>query len=177
MPTNIPTSALISQVLQHTPVWVWGLLIAITALGVTQLADRVVTRLRLGITPLALGAFSLWGSVNRFGLHADVVIAWAVGVALAVGVNQWLRWPSQARELGAGRYLVPGSVWPLVGMWGVFGVRYVTTAALTVHGEWAQVAWVGLVMPMAFGALSGMFLARALRILHASPTAGTLSLA
>jgi len=177
MPTDLPLSIVIHQVLAHTPPWVWGILAAITFLGLKQVADHVVTTRRLAIAPVALGALSLWGVTNAFGLHIDVLVAWIVGAALAVAANQWLAWPRKVQYEGAGRYAVQGSLWPLVGMWSVFAVRYVTTVTLVLHHDWAHGTVFSMAMPLVYGALSGLFLARSLRILRTAPSGGTLSLA
>jgi hypothetical protein len=177
MPTDLPFSIVIQQVLIHTPPWVWGILALITYLGLKQVVDHVVTTRRLAIAPVALGAFSLWGVTNAFGLHTEVLAAWVVGAALAVAVNHYLAWPRKVKYEGPGRYAVQGSLWPLVGMWAVFGVRYVTTVTLVLHHDWAHGTVFSMVMPVVYGALSGLFLARSLRILRSAPSAGALGLA
>jgi len=177
MPTDLPLSIVINEVLKHTPFWVWGILCLITVLGLKQVASHVVTTRRLAIAPVALGAFSLWGATTAFGLHTEVFVAWVMGVALAVALNQWVAWPRQAQYAGAGRYSVQGSIWPLIAMWAVFSVRYVTTVTLVMHREWAHGTLFSLVMPLVYGSLSGLFLARSLRILRTAPAGGTLSLA
>src|SRR5687767_2557120 len=169
MPTDLPLHLVIAQVLRHTPVWVWVVLGVITALGLRQAADHVVTRRRLAVAPIALGAFSLSGAVTAFGLRAEVLVAWALGMALAVAINQWLAWPRTARLEADGRYAVKGSLWPLIGMWAVFAVRYATSVTLVLHRDWSHGTLFSQVMPLVYGALSGFFLARALRILRSAP--------
>ncbi|MEO8153785.1 MAG: DUF6622 family protein [Rhizobacter sp.] len=177
MPTNLPLIDVISLVLQHTPPWVWIILVAITWLGLKQVADRVVTVRRLTIVPVVLGAYSLLGATGVFGMRVEVFACWAGGMALVVLINQWLAWPRKAEYLGAGRYAVPGSIWPLLTMWGVFGIRYVSTVTLMMHRELAHDAMFSVVMPVVYGALSGLFLARSLRVLRSKPATRTLSLA
>jgi hypothetical protein len=177
MPTDLPLSIVISQVLQHTPIWVWFVLCGITAVGLRQVADRVVTSRRLAITPVALGAYSLWGAVAAFGPHAEVLVAWVMGVALAVVANHWLAWPRQVEYQGDGRYAVQGSIWPLLSMWSVFAVRYVTTVTLVMHPGWAHGTTFSLLMPAVYGALSGLFLARSLRILRSGSASNRLQMA
>jgi len=177
MPTDLPLSMVISQVLQHTPVWAWAILFIITLLGLRQVGHHVVTSRRLVFAAVALGAYSLWGAVRAFGPQAEVLAAWVAGVALSVAAGPWLALPGQAQYQGAGRYAVHGSPWPLLTMWAIFGIRYVSTVALLMHPAWAHDTVVSAAMPLVYGALSGLFLARALRILRSAPTAATLSLA
>ncbi len=177
MPTDLPLSVVISQVLTHTPHWVWVVLALITFIGLKQVADRVVTSRSLALAPVALGAYSLWGAATAFGAHAEVVAGWLIGVALVVAAILALAGQSKAQYLGSGRYAVQGSVWPLACMLSVFAVRYVSTVTLVMHPSWAHDTMFSLTMPMAYGALSGVFLARSLRILRSAPAASGMRLA
>ena len=168
MPTDLPLSTLVSQVIGHTPVWAWICLAAITALGIAQTRTLVVTVRRLAIAPIAFGAFSLWGTATSFGVHPQVFAAWIAGVALAVLAAPWLGLSARAQALGGDRFAVQGSFGPLLAMWAIFGVRYVSSAALVLHPGLAHGTWFSLAMPMVHGALTGVFLARTLRILRNS---------
>jgi hypothetical protein len=175
MPNDL--SLVVSQVISHTPRWVWGVLIAITVIGIKQMAQTTVSRTRLAAVPALLGALSLGGVAAAFGARAEVLVAWGLGVALVVAASQWLVAPTQARQVGAGRYSLPGSVWPLLAMWSMFALRYITSVALVLHPGWKQGTLFALLMPMACGALSGLFLARSLRVLRHAPAAASLRLA
>src|SRR5439155_15157054 len=52
------------QIVQHTPVWVWGLLAGLVALGVSQARDREVSLARITILPLVMLALSFSGVVS-----------------------------------------------------------------------------------------------------------------
>ncbi|HET7868494.1 MAG TPA: DUF6622 family protein [Burkholderiaceae bacterium] len=175
MPTDLPLSALVSQVISHTPVWAWVCLAVITALGIRQTADLVMTAKRLSIAPVAFGAFSLWGTATSFGVHPQVFATWMAGAALAVLAAPWFGLPAQAQPAGEGRYAVQGSVGPLLAMWAIFGVRYVSGVALVLHPGLAHGTGFSLAMPLVYGALSGVFLARTLRILRTAQPAPSLA--
>jgi hypothetical protein len=177
MPTDMPLDTVISQVIAHTPPYVWVILLFITLLGLRQVVNHVVTTRRLTLVPVVLGAYSLWGTAAAFGPRVEVLALWATGMALAVAVNQPLAWPQEVQHLGDGRYAVQGSVWPLITMWAVFGVRYVTTVTLLMHPHWARGSSFGLAMPLVYGVLSGVLLARSLRILRSAPSVGQMRLA
>ena len=57
----------LAQVVKNTPVWVWGLLAGLTALGLSQLRTRTVGALRTAIIPVAMTCLSLYGMVSAFG--------------------------------------------------------------------------------------------------------------
>jgi hypothetical protein len=173
MTTDVSLQIVVGQILQHTPVWVWGILATITAIGVSQLRERVVGARRLVVMPVVLGAYSLIGAASVFGAHLHVLAGWLAGMGLVVAAGLSLPRPVRAQALGDGRYRVAGSVLPLLTMWGVFGVRCVSTVTLILHPGWAQGSVFSLVMPVVYGALSGFFAARSLRILRGSaPAAG-----
>lgn len=174
---SIDPSLVVSQVISHTPRWVWAILVAITVIGIKQMAQTTVSSTRLAAVPVLLGALSLAAVVAAFGGRAEVLVAWGLGVALVVAASQWLVGPTQARQVGAGQYSLPGSVWPLLAMWSMFALRYITSVTLLLHPAWKQGTLFSLLIPIACGALSGLFLARSLRILRHAPVAGTLRLA
>jgi len=165
MPGNLPLSFVILEIIKRTPTWVWAILLALIVLGVLQMRDRLVGRTRLLATPIGLGLFSLSGATAAFGIRPEVIAAWLAGLALAVASNRVLAWPRDASPDGHGRFMVAGSVWPLVLMLAIFGLRYVGAVTLVFHRDWAADPLFSLGMALAYGALSGLFTARALRIL------------
>jgi hypothetical protein len=165
MPPNIPLSVLIPAVLRGTPPWVWGLLALLVALGALQMRDHVISRTRLMIAPLALGGLGLWGAASAFGANATVLLAWLAGLGAALAANRALRWPRQVRPVDGG-FALAGSPWPLLLMLAIFALRYVVTVSLVLHPQWRADALFSLGLAALYGALSGLFSARALRIWH-----------
>ncbi len=154
-----------SSIVQHTPAWVWGLLVALIALGLWQTRDREMTLTRITILPLVLIALSLGGVLTAFG-HVPIALGgWAAGVSAALIVGRQLvavraaRWSAQA-----GRLHVPGSWLPLVLIVGLFCIKYVAGASLGMHPALAHDAVFAGVCSLAYGAFSGLFLARAVSL-------------
>jgi len=163
-----PLSTVIVQIVQHTPGWVWGILAAITLLGLHQMRDHEMPRVRLLLAAIGLGAYSLWGATAVFGI--DAAAAWLAGLALALAVNQKLQWPRDVAVLGDGRFALKGSPWPLLLMYAIFGLRYAVAVTLVFHPVLAQqAAWV-IGAPLVYGTLSGLFAARAWRVLQSART-------
>ena len=158
-------SLVILEIIKRTPMWVWSILAALIVVGLINLRERVYSRTRLVIMPIALGAYSLWGATAAFGVRPEVIVAWLAGLALALAANRVLQWPRNVRPDGKGNFAVPGSVWPLVLMLAIFGLRYVGSVTLVFHHDWARDAQFSLGMTLAYGMFSGLFTARALRIL------------
>ena len=165
---SLPLSTVIVQIVQHTPSWVWGILAAITLLGLHQMRDHEMPRARLLLAPIGLGGYSLWGATAVFGI--DAAAAWLAGLALALAVNQKLQWPRDVAVIGAGRFALKGSPWPLLLMWTIFAMRYALAVKLVFQPALAQQAAWAVGAPLVYGTLSGLFAARAWRVLQSART-------
>jgi hypothetical protein len=177
MPADTPLLTAISMIVSHTPTYVWFILAALVVLGSLQLRNHVMSRGRLAIAPVALGAFSLWGATLAFGARTEVIACWALGIGLAIVANRWLRWPRSVRLDGSGGYALAGSPWPLILMLAIFALRYTVAVTLAFHPAWARDPAFSLAMAAVYGAVSGLFTARALRILRSATPAGRLATA
>jgi hypothetical protein len=177
MPSSMPLLTVIAQVVRHTPEWVWGLLLLLIVLGASQLRDHRLTRLRVALLPIGLGAYSAWGTVSLFGLHAGVLLAWAAAVGLAAWFSRTLAWAQGVRhDAASDRFDVPGSVWPLVLMLTVFGARYSVIVTLAFHRDWAAGAAFAAGVSAAYGVLTGLLAGRALYILGSAQRRPTRSI-
>ena len=87
MPSDLPFWTVVIQVIRHTPPYVWAILLALVALGALQWRDHTVSRTRLALAPIGLGAFSLWGVTMAFGAHPTVLAAWLAGGMVALGAH------------------------------------------------------------------------------------------
>jgi len=154
-------------IVRHTPIWVWGLLAMLIALGLWQTRDREMSSARATTLPLVMLALSLSGVLNAFGHSTVAVAGWAVGLAAALALGRKLvavrgaAWSQQA-----GRLYVPGSWLPLVLIVGLFSIKYLVGASLALHPALAtDTAFTGSV-GLAYGAFSGLFLTRGLSLRH-----------
>lgn len=84
------------RILQHTPVWVWILLAALVALGLTQTRARRMTRRRATLLPVAMVTLSLVGVVSSFGSRALPLLAWLCAGVASVGHGEAARRCSKA---------------------------------------------------------------------------------
>ncbi|HEY9063685.1 MAG TPA: DUF6622 family protein [Burkholderiaceae bacterium] len=168
------------QIVQHTPVWVWGLLAGLVAYGVSQARDRELSLTRLTILPLVMLALSFSGVVSAFAHAGIALLAWAAGIAVALSIGRPLVRSRGARWSSAtGLLHVPGSWMPLALMVAVFLVKYVAGVTLALHPELAANTLFGAGCGLAYGTFSGLFAARALglRRLAVTPRAAAASLA
>lgn len=159
-------------VLSHTPLWVWALLAALVALGLLQARDHVLPRARVLAQPLALGALSLVGAAGAFGLHALPLGGWLAGLALGAALNQPLRLPRQVQALPDGRFAVGGSWAPLGLLMLIFWLRYTLAVALAMVPALAGQPGFVAAACLLYGTASGLFGARAWRVLQQRPAPG-----
>ena len=156
---------MLSSIVTHTPIWVWGLLLLLLMLGFSQTRARSVGMRRILILPLVMTGLSLSGTVSSFGLVPEAVLMWA----LAIGLTAWLliRRPAKAQtryDSASGLFHLPGSWQPMALILGIFTVKYAVGTTLALHPEMATNAEFSIVVGGLYGALSGVFMARAGRL-------------
>ena len=154
---------ILTQILRGTPGWVFLLFAGLLVLGYLQSKPREIAPLRLGILPLALGAFALSRVLGTFGAQPLALALWGAGIAAALLANRAWKQPAGARwSAESGKFHVPGSWIPLALMMAMFFARYALAVSQAMQP--ALVASAGFVAAVSFGLglLSGTFLARAL---------------
>ncbi len=166
-----PFSIVVVEVLKHTPSYVWAILAALVVAGGLQMRDQVVSRTRVLLIPVVLGLYSVWSALATFGMQAQVVAAWAVGVGAMVSLARVVRWPSSVAFVPErNAFAIAGSVVPLLAMLGVFATRYVATVTLILNPQWHGLPAVAIVGGLGYGLLAGIFALRARTILsHGDP--------
>jgi len=154
---------ILKRVVLNTPTWVYALFIALLGFGWLQTRSRSVHQYFLAIAPLGMTAFSLYGTLQAFGLPA--VGVWATGVAAALGFGLVMKRPEGVRYSPASAsFSVPGSWTPLALMMTVFFVRYLIAVCIGIDPALRQPGPFSLAASLAYGLLGGVFPARALRV-------------
>ncbi|HUJ85727.1 MAG TPA: DUF6622 family protein [Burkholderiales bacterium] len=155
------------EILRHTPSWVFGLFVLLLALGITQARARRLGRTRLSLLPLAMLGLSLYGAASAFGSGPLALGSW--GAALAAVTLASLELPA-ARGVGYScaerTFTVPGSWLPLALMMAIFFTKYAVAVALARQPELRTATGFVAAVGGVYGMFSGLFFARALRILR-----------
>jgi hypothetical protein len=155
----------IVQIVAHTPRWVFALFVALVALGVSQLFTRQVGIRRAMLMPLAMVALSLAGIVAFAAAQPLVLLLWAAAAATVAALVGASAAPAKTSfDPATRRFSLPGSIVPLALIVGIFAVRYAVGATLALHPQLAHQAAFALPVGALYGALSGVFLGRALRL-------------
>ena len=150
-------------IVTHTPAWVWALLIAMLALGLWQRRTRRVAPMQLLALPLVLLALGLWSMAPGFAALPLAAVLWLAALAACMALGQRLRPPRGTQWCADEQRLhLPGSWLPLLLIVAIFVLRYAVGVSSAMHPEWRGLWQVQAPQALVFGALSGLFLGRAL---------------
>lgn len=153
-------------ILSHTPVWVWGLLTALIALGLSQTRQRRLAPWRLLMLPLVLFGLGLWSMAPGFMALPLSALVWLL--ALGTGASLLAGRPAQAstewRPVDQ-RLRLPGSWLPLSLILGIFSLRYAANVGMAMNPGWRSAPELLLSLALLYGGISGLFLGRALALL------------
>lgn len=158
---------MIAQILINTPIWVWGLLAALLALGFSQTRSRSAGLARVALLPIGLGAFSLYGTISAFGASPSVLGSWLATAVLLVLLVTQLPLPAGSRYDSATRqFELPGSWIPMVLIMAIFLTKYVVGVSLVMHPELKAHTNFSLATGTLYGVFSGIFAGRAIRLVR-----------
>jgi hypothetical protein len=153
------------QILASTPKWVFGLFVVLLVLGLRQMRNYRASLTRIAILPLAMKSFAVFGVVSAFGASSVALVAWIAAASVAAVVVLRRPLPETTRFDAARRsFEVTGSIVPLALMMGIFFTKYVVAVQFAMHPQLAHQRDVELVVGALYGAFSGIFAARGIRL-------------
>ena len=156
---------MLMQILLHTPRWVFFLFAALLVLGLSQLAGRQAGLRKVSILPLAMLGLSFYGVVSAFAGQPWAVLGWLVALTGAAAAVSSRPLPQgTAYEPATRMFALPGSATPLALMMGIFFTKYAVGVALVMSPALGQQAGFAWAISALYGALSGVFLGRAMRL-------------
>ena len=156
---------MLMQIILHTPKWVFAVFFLLLWLGARQLLANQVSLTRVTLMPVAMGGLSLYGVASVFGDSFGALLGWAAAAAVMAALVLQRPLHAATRYDAAGRqFHVAGSAVPLALMMGIFFTKYVVGVALAMHPELRHQAVFALAIPTLYGAFTGIFAARAVRL-------------
>jgi hypothetical protein len=156
---------MLMQIILHTPKWVFAVFFLLLWIGAKQLLSNSVGLTRVTLMPVAMGALSVYGVVSVFGDSFGALLGWAAAaVAMLALVLQRPLPATTCYDAAQRQFHLAGSPVPLMLMMGIFLTKYVVGATLAMHPELRHGAVFGLAIPVLYGAFSGVFAARAVRL-------------
>jgi hypothetical protein len=165
-PVNLSEAAMLLEILKRTPIWVFVLFAVLLSYGLVQMRTRRLGRIRVVLLPVIMMSLSIFGVAGAFGFNALPFMSWFAGVGLAVAarIRHRPRWQA-THEAATDSFIVPGSWIPLALMMAIFLARYVITVSLALDPALARSSLLIGGASLLYGAMSGVFLSRALHIL------------
>jgi Family of unknown function (DUF6622) len=152
-------------IIQHTPAWVFGVLVALVALGVAQSVPRRVSLRRNIVVPLTLAAWSLSGAVSTFGGQPLALLAWVIALAATMLALHGRVATTGVRYVADEQaFAMPGGWGPLALMMGLFGLRFGAGVMLADDPDLRHSAAFAVAACTAYGTFSGVFLGRAMAL-------------
>lgn len=170
---------MLGPVVRNTPTWVWALLAALTALGLSQARARSASLARIAVTPIAMTALTFWGTVSAFGgspQFGSVMLAWLATASATLAIAAPFAPPAGTRyDPATRRFDLPGSWVPMLLILGVFLTKYGVGVELAMQPTLAHDSAYTLAVATLYGVFTGLFVGRATRLwrLAARPGAPT----
>jgi hypothetical protein len=167
----------ITQIISHTPLYVWGILALLVSRGVAASKEREMSIGKLAILPIAMLALSVVGIDNAFGFDGAAAAVWLV--ALAAGAALGWRTIDAAKTVACRdrASIVQGGSWlPLVLMMGVFCTKYAVGVMVAMSPALRHALPFVIASCALYGMFSGLFAGRLLRnlaIYHGAASGGT----
>jgi hypothetical protein len=157
-------------IVQRTPYWVWGVLIALWAYGVGQLRPSKRPVNRAIAVPLVFKVLSVLGVLSAFRASEALTLALVVWLVVAVLTAAALTAllpsaPIGTRYLAAERkFEMPGSVMPLLLVTGIFLTKYYVNVEVAMNPVMVSNSSFVVIVAGAYGLLSGTFSASSVRL-------------
>jgi hypothetical protein len=156
---------MIINILTHTPLWVWGLLALLIALGYSQTKTRQVGIARVALLPIVFTALALSSLYASFGANGAVFAAWAIGFIVAVAAMQALP-QSASYNANARDFTLAGSWIPLFVILTIFLSRYVIAVTFALSPQMKTQTMFGVGAGAVYGVLAAYFSGRALGLVR-----------
>lgn len=160
--------AAVLSIVQRTPLWVWGLLAGLVALGLSQWRDRQIGLRRAVLPTLGLAGFSiigLAGELRQTEWMEPALALWvaAVGSVLLIGARRpphsGTRYDPATR-----RFFLPGSGATLLTVLAIFSLKYGVGVELAMQPELRHSAAFTLALAAGYGVINGLFALRPLAL-------------
>jgi hypothetical protein len=166
------------MIISRTPAWVWVLLAALVALGLTQTRTRQMTLVRATTLPIVMMGLSLFGVLSTFGAKALPLGAWLLALIVsALAAKALGAWRGVTWSAITSRFEVPGSWLPMTIILSIFVVKFYVGVNVGMHPELKADTQFSLIFCLIYGVFSGLFLARALNFWALLKSARPMTLA
>ncbi len=169
---------MLQQIVSHTPVYVWAILGWLVYRGVAASRERTMKVRAVFILPAIMLALGLQSTANGFGLASPAGAAWLAGLAAGVAMMWRRAGGGFVLDRTAAMVQLRGSWLPMALMMTIFVGKFTMAVALVTQPSLRGSLAIAMPACAAFGALSGAFMARPLRVaaaMHAARAGASAS--
>ena len=160
---------MITQILIHTPIWVYGLFIILVVFGLQQTRSRHVNSVLAYLLPLGMIALSLAGINSSFGIKPVPITMWALGLLTVSAIGfKFFRDDRVTFSRSNRSFFIPGSWTPFFVIMAIFFTKYVFAVMNAMDSKTATGNTFAAVLSLAYGCFSGYFSSRAINLLAKS---------
>ncbi len=155
-----------TQILSHTPTWVFVLFVVLLAFGFMQTRSRNVNKFLAYLLPGGMVVLSLAGVQSSFGLTPFSVAVWAVGLVLVTFIGYtFFRDTRVSFDPHRNAFYIPGSWVPLIVIMAIFFTKYAVAVMTSLKTDTASSPAFAILLSLAYGGFSGYFSSRAVSLL------------
>lgn len=150
-----------SELISHTPTWVFAIFFTLLVLGFIQSKERIVKVKTIFILPIAMITFSFFGIFSVFGISILAMILWIIGLVIALIIGLKLAYPKFVSfSVQSNKLTIPGSWVPLFFMMAIFFTKYFVGFAVARKLPLVNEHMFVVLLSLIYGAFSGIFLSR-----------------
>ena len=163
---------MITQILTHTPIWVFGLFILLVIFGLQQTRSRNISAALAYFLPLGMIALSLSGINSSFGLKPVPVALWAIGLVIVTLIRfKYFRDDRVTFTRESRTFFIPGSWTPLFVIMAIFLTKYLFAIMHAMDAELVSSNAFVASLSLAYGCFSGYFSSRAVNLVFKAKAA------
>lgn len=156
---------MITQILIHTPLWVYGLFIVLVAFGLQQTRSRNVNGVLAYFLPVGMIALSLAGINSSFGIKPAPLAMWAIGLLIVTVIGFKRFRDDRVKFTRSSRsFFIPGSWTPFFVIMAIFFTKYVFAVMHAFDAEIVTTKAFVAALSLAYGCFSGYFSSRAVNL-------------
>lgn len=156
---------MITQILIHTPLWVYGLFIVLVAFGLQQTRSRNVNAVLAYFLPFGMIALSLAGINSSFGIKPAPIAMWAIGLVIVTVIGfKYFRDDRVTFTRSSRSFFIPGSWIPFFVIMAIFFTKYVFAVMHAFDAEIVTTKAFVAALSLAYGCFSGYFSSRTVNL-------------
>ena len=154
------------EIIKHTPIWVFILLIALIYLGYSQSKSRYVSQNTIFILPFIMILLSLFGVISTFGIGAGIgILLWIFSFIMTFVISNKLFKINNVRyNYKEKTFFIKGSWVPMVLIMFIFLIKYIVGAMTAMDVDIVNSIEFFYIIIILYGIISGIFLSRTILI-------------